>query len=202
MSKTVRTSSISPPPGQQDQSARLAASAEVGQVEGTIAALFVRRDNHYASLGCDCYDVTRDALSWQGGTPGVFHPPCRAWGQLSHFAKPLHGERELALWSVEMARKNGGVVEHPYASRLWAAVGCLSFGVRDQFGGVLIPVMQSWFGHRAPKKTCLYIVGPVPHVEPASVHTTHLVENMGRAERERTPALFASFLVDVARACA
>lgn len=36
MSKTVRTSSISPPPGQQDQSARLAASAEVGQVEGTI----------------------------------------------------------------------------------------------------------------------------------------------------------------------
>ncbi|MGJ7465288.1 hypothetical protein [Comamonas thiooxydans] len=36
MSKTVCTSSISPSPGQQDQSARLAASAEVGQVEGTI----------------------------------------------------------------------------------------------------------------------------------------------------------------------
>ena len=36
MSKTVHTSPISPPPGQEDQSARLAASAEVGQVEGTI----------------------------------------------------------------------------------------------------------------------------------------------------------------------
>ncbi|WP_314971921.1 hypothetical protein [Comamonas testosteroni] len=36
MSKTVRTSPISPPPGQQDQSARLAASAQVDQVEGTI----------------------------------------------------------------------------------------------------------------------------------------------------------------------
>ncbi|TYK76246.1 hypothetical protein FSY45_10700 [Comamonas sp. Z1] len=36
MSKTVRTSPISPPPGQQDQSARLAASAKVDQVEGTI----------------------------------------------------------------------------------------------------------------------------------------------------------------------
>jgi hypothetical protein len=35
MFKTVRISSISPPPGQEDQSARLAASAEVGQVEGT-----------------------------------------------------------------------------------------------------------------------------------------------------------------------
>ena len=40
MSKTVRTSSISPPPGQQDQSARLAASAEVGQVEGTIPQIY------------------------------------------------------------------------------------------------------------------------------------------------------------------
>lgn len=36
MSKTVHTSPISPPPGQQDQSARLAASAQVDQVEGTI----------------------------------------------------------------------------------------------------------------------------------------------------------------------
>lgn len=36
MSTTPRISPISSPPGQEDQSARLAASAEVGQVEGTI----------------------------------------------------------------------------------------------------------------------------------------------------------------------
>ncbi|BDR08706.1 hypothetical protein CTR2_R20440 [Comamonas thiooxydans] len=35
MSKTVHTSPISPPPGQKDRSARLAASAQVDQVEGT-----------------------------------------------------------------------------------------------------------------------------------------------------------------------
>ena len=35
MSNTPRTSPISPLPGQDDQSARLAAAAEVGQVEGT-----------------------------------------------------------------------------------------------------------------------------------------------------------------------
>ena len=35
MSKTVHTSPISPLPGQEDQSARLAASAKVDQVEGT-----------------------------------------------------------------------------------------------------------------------------------------------------------------------
>lgn len=200
MSHTPNTP-ISSPPGHQDLDASLAAPAQVDQVGGTIAALFVRRCNHYLSLGCDCYDQDRNALTWPGGTPGIFHPPCRAWGQLSHFAKPAEGEAALAIWSIDMARKFGGIVEHPYASRLWRAVGCLSFGVRDRFDGVLIPVMQSWFGHRAPKKTCLYIVGPVPHIEPAFVETTHVIENMGRAERERTPAPFAAFLVSVARAC-
>lgn len=36
MSTTSQTSPISSPPGQEDQGARLAASAKVGQVEGTI----------------------------------------------------------------------------------------------------------------------------------------------------------------------
>lgn len=169
----------------------------------TVAALFVRKTNHYAALGCDCYDADRDALTWQGGAPGVFHPPCRSWGQLSYFAKPRDGERELALWAMDKVRSFGGVLEHPYASRLWAATGCIGFGMRDQHGGVLVPVLQSWWGHRAAKKTALYIVGPVPpipYVEDAPTFTT--VERMGRPERERTPEAFATWLVDVARACA
>ena len=40
MSKTVHTFPISPLPGQEDQSARLAAAAEVGQVEGTIPQVY------------------------------------------------------------------------------------------------------------------------------------------------------------------
>ena len=28
-----------------------------------VAALFVRKVNHYAALGCDCYDADRDALA-------------------------------------------------------------------------------------------------------------------------------------------
>ncbi len=166
-----------------------------------VAALFVRADNHYEALGCDCFDIDRDALTWRGGVPGVFHPPCRSWGQLSHFAKPRPGERELATWSIDMVRRWGGVVEHPINSRLWKAVGCLPYGMRDQHGGVLIPVMQSWFGHRAPKKTGLYIVGPIPEIpEPVSGPVT-TIERMCRAERERTPPLFAKFLVDLARNC-
>lgn len=167
-----------------------------------VAALFVRADTPYGALGCDCYDAERDALTWAGGVPGVFHPPCRAWGQLAHFAKPRVGERELGLWSMEQCRKWGGVVEHPYASKLWREAGCIGFGLRDAFGGVLLPIYQSWWGHRAPKKTCLYIVGPVPALPDCGPMGVTVVENMGRAERERTPAQFARFLVEVARSCA
>ena len=168
-----------------------------------VAALFVRSDTPYAFLGADCYDIQRDALSWPGGCPGVFHPPCRAWGQLRGLAKPREGERELAIWAMDRVRQNGGVLEHPYASGLWRASGCGSFGVRDRFGGVLLPVFQAWWGHRALKKSCFYVVGPVPEVPYSqTVHASATVENMGRAERERTPFALAQWLVDVARACA
>jgi hypothetical protein len=43
----------------------------------SIAALFTRSDSHYKSLGLDCYDFERDALTWPGGSPGVYHPPCQ-----------------------------------------------------------------------------------------------------------------------------
>jgi hypothetical protein len=169
----------------------------------TVAALFVRAENHYADLGCDCYDFHRDALTWQGGCPGIFHPPCRGWGQLSHMAKPRPGELELAIWSMQKVRECGGVVEHPFASRLWKASNCQSFGVRDQHGGILVPVYQSWFGHRAPKKSCFYIVGPLPDVPDAfDPPTTTTIEHMGKAERERTPRPLATWLVSVAEACA
>ena len=168
----------------------------------SIAALFVRKENHYAALGCDCYDQDRDALNWPGGVPGIYHPPCRSWGQLAHFAKPRPGERELALWSMKNVRRFGGVLEHPYASRLWRESGCLSFGVRDDHCGILFPVYQSWFGHRAAKKSCLYVVGALPvFPEYAAPVSAVSVEHMGRAERERTPAALASWLVKLASRC-
>lgn len=167
-----------------------------------VAALFVRRDSHYLTLGCDCYDERRDALTWPGGSPVVAHPPCRGWSKLSHFSKHGPDELQLALWSIAMVRRFGGVLEHPYESRLWAAAGCGSFGIRDQFGGLLVPVYQSWWGHRAFKKSCLYVVGAVPDLpEYSPPVSSRSVEQMGRAERERTPPAFAAWLVDLAGRC-
>lgn len=163
----------------------------------SIPVLFTRKNSPYLALGCDCYDAERDALTWPGGKPAIYHPPCRAWGQYAHLAKPRPGERELALWAMESVRKWGGVVEHPLNSKLWQATDCLSWGVRDPFGGILIPLYQSSFGHRAPKATCLYmVVDQVPEIPPPG-QTVTTVERMCRAEREATPGPMAEWLVDL-----
>lgn len=167
-----------------------------------VAALFVRSTSHYKSMaGVDAWDKKRDARKWKGGCPGVFHPPCRAWGQYKHLAKPRPDERQLAIWSLDMVRAFGGVIEHPKGSELWKEAGCLSPGVRDRFGGVLVFVNQSDFGHRALKPTGLYIVGPVPELPEPMQPGRVEVEHMGQAERETTPEPFAIWLVDLARSC-
>lgn len=170
-----------------------------------IAALFVRSDSYYKALGLDCYDQTRDARTWPGGAPGVYHPPCRAWGKYKTWAKPRPDEKDLARWSMSSVRRFGGVLEHPASSDLWKEFHCPGYGIRDEFGGVLFPVMQSWFGHRAPKETALYLVGaPIPDL--SHFFSTELasgrIELMGKAERERTPAPFAEFLACLASVCA
>lgn len=166
----------------------------------SVPVLFTRKTSPYLALGCDCYDERRDARTWPGGRPAIFHPPCRSWGQLAHMAKPRPDERELGIWAMRMVRRFGGVLEHPINSKLWAHSGCLGWGVRDEFGGVLVPLYQSSFGHRAPKATGLYMVlADIPAIpEPRSTTTT--VERMCRAEREATPFELAIWLRDLVQA--
>src|ERR1700748_1775397 len=78
-----------------------------------IAALFVRRDSVSKGLGCDSYDIDRNALTFRGGCPVVAHPPCRAWSRLRHFARPRQGEKELAIWAISQVRKWGGGIGTP-----------------------------------------------------------------------------------------
>jgi len=185
-----------------------------------VSILFARSDSNYNKLkGVDVYDKTRDARNYPGKTPIVAHPPCRAWGRLRWSAKPEPGEKDLAIWAVGQIRKNGGVLEHPEASQLWKELN-LPFGEQiDQYGGFTLSVDQFWFGHRARKRTWLYIVGIKPSEVPpyplkfdAITHT--VLTNMRRkrawykpkpeitkAEREHTPPAFAEWLVSLARLC-
>ncbi|WP_051144419.1 hypothetical protein [Nevskia ramosa] len=185
-----------------------------------MAVLFARRDSFYKALpGCDVYDEDRNALTWSGGSPLIAHPPCRAWGGLSHFAKPVPGEKELALWAVDQIRLWGGALEHPVASRLWPAKELPAPGQVDRFGGWTLAVDQDWWGHRAQKRTKLYIVGVDPRDVPLMpfkiVEPSHVVSPSSRirvghpsyrpqlrkSEREHTPPDFARWLVDLVRRC-
>lgn len=187
----------------------------------SVAVLFARRDSVYkADPRCDVYDFDRNALTFPGGLPVIAHPPCRGWGGLRHFAKPAPGELDLAPWAIDQVRSFGGVLEHPRASRLWAHCSLPSPGRVDRFGGFTVGIDQDWFGHRAEKRTLLYVVG----VEPGAVPViplrledpTHVVSPSSRlrsgmygyrpqlrkSEREHTPPAFAAWLVALALSCA
>lgn len=186
-----------------------------------VAVLFARQDSIYKTMPeCDVYDIDRDARTYRGPLPVVAHPPCRAWGGLSHLAKPRHDEKALAPLAVDLVRTFGGVLEHPKRSALWPFMGLPEPGRRDRFGGFTLPIFQLWWGHRAEKATLLYVVGCDPldvpamplqlgeasHVIASSKarqrrdHPCHRPE-VTRPEREATPAALAAWLVELAGRC-
>lgn len=187
----------------------------------TVAALFVRADSHYKKMrGVDAWDADRDARKWPGGCAVVAHPPCRAWGRLRKMAKPRPDEKQLAMWAVCQVQKYGGVLEHPEGSSLWRAAMLPRPGdAVDEFGGFSLVVDQIDFGHLARKRTWLYVVGldrsRVPAWNGWLLPATHVITNvhgvrkkdpgfrseLGKADRERTPPLFADWLVELARRC-
>lgn len=184
-----------------------------------IAVLFARADSVYKTFPqCDVYDAARDALTYPGGLPIVAHPPCRGWGGLSHMAKHTEAEKQLAVWSVEQIRRDGGVLEHPKRSSLWQHMNLPAPGKgTDEFGGFSVGIAQSCFGHRAEKLTLLYIVGctfkdlpPIPYRMGESefvVGTSGRRRNgtrykhkkeISKAEREHTPVDLAKWLCETA----
>src|SRR5574337_1533649 len=132
-----------------------------------ITALFVKKHSIYKKYLEDCYDITRDALSFPMNKPIIAHPPCRLWGQLRHFSNADQSELWLAIWSITVARLCGEIVEHPERSLLWDYMGCPRPGERDTFKGFTVSVNLSWFGYEATKRTRLYIVGIEPKELPA-----------------------------------
>ena len=185
-----------------------------------VAVLFARADSHYKALpGVDVWDQARDARNWLGGAPVVAHPPCRLWAKLRQFAKASDPamEMQLARDAVRHVQRFGGVLEHPKQSTLWADMGLPTPGrAPDQYGGWTAEIRQCDWGHKAEKKTWLYIVGAhpddlpsmPPSAEPSGVIKPQRgVPRDGRkivtkAEREHTPPALAAWLVDLARRCA
>jgi hypothetical protein len=185
----------------------------------TISALFVRKDSVYKTLGIDCWDIERDAVNWPGGNPIIAHPPCRAWGKLSHFARPRPGEKDLAIKSIELIREWGGGVGTSSGFKVME-INLPYPGCYDEYGGFSICIDQFWFGHKAQKKTLLYICGcsqsDLPPIPMSFDAITHVIgynkknkfgrvdktkKEVTRAEREHTPIELAKWLIKVAGKC-
>lgn len=180
-----------------------------------IPVLFARLDSVYKQLGCDVYDINRDARSYTGSNAVIAHPPCRAWGRLRGMANPRPDEKDLAVFAVDKVRTNGGVLEHPESSSLWAHCDlprpCPDKIAIDQYGGFTFAIAQSWFGHKARKNTWLYIVGIAPAQLPAfpivlgeaqyvvttGRRTKPWKKEITKAEREHTPDQLARWLIEL-----
>lgn len=175
-------------------------------VTETVAALYVRADGHYADRpDVDAWPECRDASQYQGPHPVVAHPPCAPWGAYRNIA-PTRQRADLAVRAVDQVRWYGGVLEHPARSHLWAARDLPEPGQPpDQWGGWSLLIRQSWWGHRAPKPTWLYIVGrdvgDTPAIPPPQPDPGGRVLNLDRRDREMTPAALAAWLVELARGC-
>jgi len=133
--------------------------------------------------------------------PVIAHPPCRGWGRYHYLAKIAPGELDLGLFAADVVRSVGGVLEHPQYSKLWGAAGLPAPGEVDAFGGFTLPILQSWFGHAAPKPTWLYICGvelaDLPYFLPCLDVAVGRIEKMSQAQRESTPLDLAKWLLRV-----
>jgi len=186
-----------------------------------IAILFACKNSIYKTLpGVDVFDIERDATTFSGLYPVVCHPPCRSWGRLAHRANPRPGEKELALFAVDIVRRNGGILEHPAYSKLWAVKGLPIPGAGyDEYKGFSISVDQSWWGHRAKKASWFYICGLDKDQLPALPMNFDAIQRtissrikkkdnhpgwkpeLPKSEREKTPSDLAKWLVESAQKC-
>lgn len=176
-----------------------------------ISVLCVRRDSIYYDFPVDCWDIERDAFGFNGPGPVIAHPPCRLWGRMSQRVKADEfttcREIMLGIRCALAVRKFGGCLEHPAGSALWRACNLPAPG-ESRGLEFTVKVPQWWFGHRAYKETWVYVSGlrrsdlPSPPFKLFSGVADREVEQMGRAERERTPAEFAIWLLQICRGIA
>lgn len=161
---------------------------------------------YYQLAGVIPFSKKEDARTFQGGMPVVGHPPCRAWSaHCAHQAKPEPGERELGLWCVDQVAKNGGVLEQPAHSRLWAAAQLPDPGKITSKDIWAAEVWQAWWGYPLRKATWLLFVGIAPENVnwPFRLHPCgrdrRAEQLMSRQQRSATTLEFAEWLVSLAR---
>jgi hypothetical protein len=192
-------------PSRTDQTAASGASVVILR---TVSVLCAARNSVYREMeGVDVYDIDRDARTFDGSTPIVGHPPCRAWSAYcAHQAKPAEGEKDLGLWVCEQLKACGGVLEHPEHSRLFDAAGLPKPGEAARDGLWSAAVLQAWWGDSRRKATWLCF-SSVPReavdiplrLRASDAGDRRRWQVMSKHQRSATCRAFAEWLVSVAR---
>lgn len=175
-----------------------------------IPVLFTHENSNYNKIKIfDCYDINRDALSFNDRIPLIAHPPCRLFSRLRKFSTAPLSEKKLAFFALAKVRQFGGILEHPRSSTLWKNGNFNLNGSVDSYGGFLRSVDLSWFGFPARKKTMLYFCGITPGQLPSFPMSfnaiTHVISssgNSGKKElsknmRSSTPFPMIEFFIEV-----
>lgn len=173
----------------------------------TVAILCASPRSVYTRMaGVEVYTPERDAWTFRGGMPVVAHPPCRVWSRYTrHQAKPGPDEERLGIWCAAAVEANGGILEQPAHSHLWARLGLPEPGLRARWEAWSTCVWQAWWGYPMRKATWLYFRGiPPPLVRtPLRLHPAGgdraAEKRMSDAQRSATTPAFAEWLVELAR---
>lgn len=159
------------------------------------------------------FDQYRDARTFTGPGPLIAHPPCAQWGRLRAFSNADPAAKALAIHTVNLIRRHGGILEHPAHSTLWqeCRLPSPSVGHRDPLSYTL-DVSLRWWGFPAEKRTWLWIHGiqvrdlpdlpfpmePVRQVIEPNRHDRHL-PRLPKSQRHITPDALALWLQQAVR---
>ncbi|HQW84734.1 MAG TPA: hypothetical protein PK987_09745 [Ferruginibacter sp.] len=185
--------------------------AKFNFVPAQVPVLFCMSNSIYNEIGCDTFDLVRDAFSYNIDRPVIAHPPCRLWSRMRGLSNAPACEKLTGIWAVKLVQDQGGVLEHPAGSKLWPHMSLPMPGSIDKFGGFTICVNQHWFGHLCQKKTLLYIVGitelELPDIplnfDAVEYQIGHLARHkspkkvLPNSMNSYTPINFALFLIEI-----
>lgn len=178
-----------------------------------VTVLCAARSSVYNSIpGLLVFDRAKDAWSAHPCGPVVAHPPCRCWSRSWARSRCTVFERIaemlLGMECVRLVLRNGGILEHPAFSRLWACAKLPRPGRSpDAKRTWSIAIDQQNFGHRVSKPTWLLFSGVDPWSIQWDEFTLALTPNrtldgLTPGQRSSTPLAFARWLVSVAQRAA
>jgi len=185
------------------------------------------KDSIYKSFdNVECYDIEKNARTFDFSCPVVAHPPCQLWGAMASVNYARWGgahnkpgnDGGLFKFALDAVNICGGVLEHPAKSKAWDKYNLLkprgAGWQQDVFTGAWVcEVWQSAYGHRANKATWLYCVGnplPAKWERVKGFYQVGFYDQRGKEankptlpkrEANATPVEFARFLISIARNC-